>query len=295
MRFSSFMRATGFVPTPAQNVFVRVAFDGEEPGSLRGTDRELARQLFGCDVETIPRDARDVVCLVKGARIGGSRMAGIRLAHLALTVDLSTIAPGERAAAIAVAPDLKLAPQVLRFALGALETTPALAGLVGNVTESSFTVDRGNGRLVSIECLAASAGGRATRGRSLVGAVMSEGAFFKDREAAVSDEEIFRSILPRLMPGGQLIIESTPYAEIGLLWELWEANFNQPDTCLAVHAPTLLMRDGDPRIAAHVARERKRDPENAEREFDARFLTAGSDLFFDPAAIDRCAALEVPE
>ena len=71
-------------PTPAQRVLCLVAFDGVEPGSLEGADRELARQLFG-DVETIPAEARHVIALVCVARGGKSYLfCGLRLLHLAL-------------------------------------------------------------------------------------------------------------------------------------------------------------------------------------------------------------------
>ena len=40
-----------------------------------------------------------------------------------------------------------------------------------------------------------------------------------------------------------------------------------------------------PTLAPIVERERLRDPQNAEREFDAKFLTRSSGLFFDPVAV----------
>lgn len=294
MKFISFLRTVGFTATPAQEVLCRVAFDGEEPGSLTGTDRDLATQLFGPDVDTVPPEARSVIVIVKGARIGGSRMSALRALHLAATFDPTAVAPGEIASATIVGPDIRLGRQTLRFAHGAATATPALAGAMGSVTEDSFQLVTGPGRAVAVECLPATSGGRAVRGRSLVAAVMSEAAFFRDRDYLVNDEEISRALAPRLTHGAQLIIESTPYAEMGLLHSLYHENWNSPETALAVRAPTLLMRP-EPTMRALVERERKRDPDNAAREFDAEFISAGSDLFFDPTAIDRCAALEVPE
>jgi hypothetical protein len=116
--------------------------------------------------------------------------------------------------------------------------------------------------------------------------VLDECAFFRDESYAVNDAEVFKAVAPRVMAGGQLVVSSTPWAESGLLYELWRANHGEPTTCLVAHAPTTLLRP-DARTLAMVERERERDPDNAAREFDATFMTAGSGLFFDGVAIDR--------
>lgn len=281
--FVDFARACGVALTPGQRVLVAVAFDGAEPGDFEGDDRERARHLFG-GVGTIPPGARAVVGAICGARAGKSHVLGaLRLLHLALTVPIKTLAPGELAYALVVAPDLRLARQTLRFSLGAAE---GLRVGVESSTEDGFTVrGRADGRSVRLECLPATSGGRATRGRSLVGAVLDECSFFRDSNYTINDAEIFASIAPRVVAGGQVICVSTPWAEgIGLLAQSFERNYGHPVDALAIHAPTTLLRD-DEATAAMVARERLRDPDNARREFDAEFLAAGSGLFFDGAAI----------
>ena len=92
--FTSFATSRGVTFTPAQSVAFRVLFDGVEPADLEGTDAELGRTLFGA-ADTLPPLARETVVIVKGARIGGSRFSALRALHLALTSDLSTLAPGE--------------------------------------------------------------------------------------------------------------------------------------------------------------------------------------------------------
>ena len=87
------------------------------------------------------------------------------------------------------------------------------------------------------------------------------------------------------MPGGQLIIESTPWAAEGLLHELFASNHGNPATCIAAHCPTRLMRP-DARTAAIVTREEMRDPDNAAREFGAEFMAGGSSAFFDAQLIE---------
>lgn len=274
-----------------QRVLCLVAYDGLEPRDLEGADRELARTIFG-DVDSIPPEARRVLVAVCGARGGKSYVLGaLRLLHLALTVPLTSLAPGEIATGLVVAPGLKLARQCLRYALGAAREVPELAERIVSETEDGFVLRRG-GKHVSIEALPASRGGASLRGRSLIGAVLDEAAFFRDEDYAVNDAEIFKAVHPRVMPKGQVIISSTPWAEgIGLLYELFNANHGAPRNALAAHAPTMLLRKGDANeadIRMQVEFERERDPDNAAREFDAEFMTSGTGLFFDPSAIDAC-------
>lgn len=297
------MSHIGFVPfvegvlgvrlTLGQRVLARVAFDGVEPCQLEGAEREKAAQLLG-PVDTIPPEARLVLAIVKGARIGGSRIfGGTYSLWRALTADLSMLAPGELAAALVVAPDLRLARQVLRFALGAAESVPSIARLIESRTSDSFALLRPDGTRVGIECLPATRGGSAVRGRSLVSAVLSEAAFFRDESAAVNDLAVFRAVMPRVMPGGLTVLESTPWVEAGLLFDLFSKNFGAPLTAIAAHAPTLSMRD-DERNALVVATETARDPDNAAREFGAQFIGGGSGLFFGPELLRPALTEDLP-
>src|SRR5262249_41632876 len=139
-----------------------------------------------------------------------------------------------------------------------------------------------DGALVSIECLPATRGGSALRGRTLVSAVLDEAAFFRSDDYQVNDQEIFRAVAPRVLPGGIGHVGSTPRTEGGPLHEEFSRNFADPKTAIAAHAPTLLM---NPAKRLEVERERERDPENARREFDAEFLPRGAGAFFDPVAL----------
>lgn len=297
--FTAFAAALGVVFTAAQLVAYRVMFDGIEPAALETPEaRDLGAQLFG-PVETVPPIAREVAVFVKGARVGGTRFAALRLLQLALTVDVSGLAPGEVASALIVAPDVRLARQAFRYVLGAVRADPKLRKrIVGEPTKESLTLLRDvrdpEGPCVTIECLPATRGGSALRARSLVGVLFSEFAFVRDEQSVVNDVELYRAVAPRIMRGGQIIIESTPWAEAGLLYELFEKNHGKPTTALVAHCPTLLMRD-DERTRAIVAAERERDPDNAAREFDAIFFTAGTSLFFDAKAVDAVAeAYDLP-
>lgn len=264
----------------AQRVLVTVVFDGIDPIDLPDSDREVARKLFG-DVERFSSVHRAVLVAVCGARGGKSYLlSGLYSLYRALYADLSTMAPGEVAVALIVAPDLGLAHQTLNYAKGAINSDPELAGLVIADNTDLIVIRRPDGQTVSIMCRAAGRGGAGLRGKSLVSAVLDECGFFRDRSYAVNDKDVFDAVSPRVLPGGIVVLASTPWAEAGLLYSEFTLNFEHPVTAIAVTAPTLLLLPTQRNIDV-VAREEARDPDNALREFGAQFMAAGGSNFFD--------------
>lgn len=275
----------GLQLTPGQHVLCSVAFDGVQPKQLPRAERKIARELFG-ELDRVPSDLLATVVIVAGARSGKSYLGALRLLHLALVMPLDRLAPGEIAVAVIVAPDLRLARQPMRYALGAVESTPALRPMLVSRTEDGFVLRRPDGKHVSIECLPATRGGSALRGRTLVGALLDETAFFRDADFQVNDRDVLAAVAPRVLSGGQVVIGSTPWGETGLLFELYKENFGGPSTALVAHAPTLRLRD-DRATKQLVARERARDPRNAAREYDAVFASS-DDALLDSVDVDNC-------
>ena len=289
--FLDFLRLLGIKLTRAQRVLCSVCFQGVQPSAFEGADREVARRLFG-DAEEIPPDLATVVLWLKGARIGGTWLASLRLLHLALTIDLTSLAAGEVAFVLLIGPDMRLPRQALRYIVGALKSRPELGSMLTAESTDSATIRRPDGREVVFEIMPATKGGSAVRGRSLVGALFTEASFFRDKDFAINVDDVYRGVLPRILAGGQLILETTPWAQLGLVFELFDANWGKPASCVAAHCPTLVMRS-DARTVALVERERNRDPENARREFDAEFLARGVSAFFDPVAINQAVDPEL--
>lgn len=279
--FVAFCDGLGVKLTPGQRAFARVAYDGEAIADVVG-----AASIFG-SIMQCDDGVRRVVVAVCGARAGKSYvLISLRLLHGLLVRRLDTVAPGEKAVSLVVAPDLRLAKQVIGYARGALQSHPRLAELIEGDSEYALTIRRPvDGRMVSLEALPATRGGGAVRGRSLIDAALDESAFFRDEGYAVNDVELYKAVSPRVLPGGQVIIASTPWAEAGLLYDLFKANYGHPVTALAAHAPTLVMHDSA-FTREIVESERQRDPDNARREFDAEFMTRGTGQFFDPNAIN---------
>ena len=294
--FLDFLDALDIVPTRAQRVLWAVAADGVQPLDLDENDHALSEAIFG-PVEAVPAEARQRVAVVKGARIGGTMMASYRLVHLALTVPLPKLARREHGFALVIAPDMKTAKQGLNYIAGALEHHD-LAPMVVSEKSDSIIIKRPDGRIIEFAVLAASHGGRAERGRSLVGALLDEASFFYDENYAVNDVTLYQAVAPRIVPGGQLLVVSTPWCEKGLLYSLHRENFANPSSCLCALAPTPLMRTDDPMLLGFVEHERVNDPENCSREYLAEFLSGGAGQFFDAntirAALDEDAHADIP-
>lgn len=272
--------------TTGQRVLSKIGFDGAQPSDLAPDELELFVKLFGADVKTIPDECRSLLVVVIGARAGKTYLSSLRLLHLALTVNLDSLAPGEEGFGIIVAPTLAQAMQAMRYIVGAVNKVPALrAMLASKPSPQKIRLKRSGGQVVSIEPRAAAAKGLQGRGLSVFGAVLDEAAFFRDSNFQVSDEEIFSAIYLRLLPTGQMLVLSTPWTRSGLLWDKYEENYNHPVVAMCAHAPTLLMLNTE-RNRMVIEQSRREDPEKTEREYDAQFLSASVECFFDPVAID---------
>ncbi len=295
--FIKFVRTLGVTLTPAQHVLCAVAYDGMNPADFTDPiQRALAVELFG-GVSVIPARARRVACHLCGARGGKSYvLVALRLLHLALVVNLMGdgvrpgLAPNERATALIVAPDMRLAAQTWRFALGAAQSNKLIAPMIGKIWETTFRtafeIHRPDcGRIVVVECLPATKGGSAIRARNLVGAALEECCFFKDEKTgAINDDAIFTAVTPRIMLGGQTLLVSTAFGRSGKMYDLHTANWRRPGTAIAATAPTILL---NPAKAEEVSIETERDPVNAAREFGCKWMAGTMDGFFSHDAIEQ--------
>lgn len=276
---------------PAQRLVAGVSFDGEPI-----PDTPMARALFGGALGEVPRMVRRMLVAVCGRRGGKTyTLISLRLLHLALTCDVSMVRPGQRPVALVIAPNEKLRQEAVNYALGAARAHPSMRqwlqlprGAREDDVFSEFAIRRPHdGVIVSFEGGVATAGGYGGRGRALVGLALDEVAFFRDKSSKVNDEDILNAASKAVLPGGQIIIASSPWSKRGVLWERYTANVGKPTSAIAVHAPTTLLNPA-PWIAEQVEAERARDPDAARHEYDAEFLDAGTTAFFDDALIESC-------
>lgn len=285
-----------------QVVEAKVAFDGAQPKDLEGEEREVARMMFG-DLDEIDPSLLDVLVFVFGGRGGKTRIGATRLLYLALFADLSSLAPGQEAKCWVIAPELDLASEAMNYIKGAIEADPELAPLLTSapkpgVKTERLVIKRPDGRLVAFEAKAAKRMGVTERGRTLIGVLLDEAAFFMDESFKVNDVEIFNAVQPRMMlPVGQLMLFSTPWSESGLFYDLYKANHpgvgGKPTSALAALASTPAMRS-NPGILSQVAKaleiDKQRGTQNAQREFFCKFLSTSAVVFFAPDDLNAAIA-----
>jgi hypothetical protein len=280
--------------TPGQQVVAKVAFGVYDPIHLKGRERELALEMFGGQ-ETVPEAAKRYIVLRLGRGSGKTTLCAAYAVYEAVTHDISKCGPGDVPYVITVAPDKETAKLSIRMAREMLRGNPALERLVVGDEQQSITLRRPDGRSVKIEAFAATRGGYAVRGRTIIAFLLDEAEFFtsnsesgqaQGREYAVNDREIFRALKPRLLRKGRGMLISTPWPVETLMGELFEANWGKATTAVAVKATTLQVRGDDPDVAAMVADELAKDPENARRELfcDVDGLFGGE--FFDIGALN---------
>ena len=276
-----------------------MAFDGAQP-----VDRDLARRIFGdIDFDNLPVGSRRVLAAVVGGRGGKTYLLiALRLVFGMCVRDLSALAPGEEAFAGVVSLNDALRQQAVNYALGACRSKPELRALLRlprntkpEDSPSEFGLYRPDfDRVVTFYGAVATRGGYGVRGRWFTDLALDECAFFRDSTAKVNDKDIYEAGVSRVLPGGQVILGSTPWAKAGLLYEFFRDNYGKPDTCLVAHAPTLLLND-NPTTRQVVEMETRRDPENARREYQAQFMDSGTTVFFEETTLERATSDEAFE
>lgn len=226
-----------------------------------------------------------------------SRLLAPKALHAAWTVPLPTLQHGEVASSLIVAPDLKLARQALSFVAGYVERSPVLrAALEKEPTQDALLLRRPDGKLVRVEILAATRGGRAVRARTLVFAGMDEAAFFYAADTGIiNDQDIYSAVFQRVVPGGQVWVVSTPWLKgVGLLESIVEREWGKHVDALVVSAGTRALNptwDPDGSIERTM---RAQDPDGARREIDGEPLSGGKGSFFGAeldASVDASLAL----
>jgi hypothetical protein len=261
------------------------ASEGVRPATI--DDAACARH-FGCAREELPRAPPRTVVVRAGGRGGKtSRLLATKALHAAWTVPVPLLGKGEAAYALLVAPSMRLARQALAFCKGYVDASPVLAAAKASDGTDHIALRRPDGAPVRIEVFAAGRGGAQLRAKTLVFVGLDEAAFFRDEATGlVNDAELYRAVLQRVVPGGQVWLPTTPWlAGVGLVEEFIAKDWGTHLHALCVVAGTRALNPAwDP--TGEVERDlRAQDPDAAEREIDAVPLAGGSQLFFSPEAV----------
>ena len=238
------------------------------------------RETFGAvaGARAVPtRRVRELWCIC-GRRSGKSRIAAAIAVYLALFIK-HRLAKGEVGMCLVLAGSMDQARAVFGYVRGLLEATPVLCAEVAAIKR--FEIELKNGIVIAVH----SNSFRTVRGRSLVGCVFDEVAFWRDETSAQPDIETYRAVLPSLATtDGLLIGISTPYRKLGLLHQKHRDHFAQNDNDILVVQGSSKIFNATLSDAA-IAAQREADPTGAVAEWDALFR---SDIaaFLDDASID---------
>jgi hypothetical protein len=208
--------------------------------------------------------------LICGRRAGKSFTLALIAVFLAVFRDWSPyLSPGERGAVKIMACDRRQARVIHRYCRALLTEVPALADLVEADTDDEIVLN--NNIVIEIQ----TASFRSIRGYTVIAGLLDEIAFFRsDEQFANPDAAIIQALRPAMatIPGAFLLAASSPYAKRGELWNAYRRWHGVEDApALVWHASTRTMNPTVPQSVIDNAIER--DPDAAEAEFNAQFLT----------------------
>lgn len=233
---------------------------------LTDSERVLFKQLTGREREPLQR-VNEFEAVV--GRRGGKTSAMAALAtYLSACCDHSdALARGETGVLLCVAQDQRVAKKLLDFVEANLSDSPILHQLIKARSQDSIELTNN----ISIEVRPASR--TKLRGPSYIGIICDELAFwFTDASFAHPDVEVIAAARPGLLTtGGPLIMASSPYAKMGVLWDTFRKHYG-PDGAASVLVAKGSTRDFNQTIPqAEIDRELERDPARNTAELLAQF------------------------
>jgi hypothetical protein len=268
----------------------RVVLKAAAGDSLNEQERQTFAAVAG-DRKPPSHPVRELI-VIAGRRSGKSRMAALKAAFLATCMDhRGKLAAGEVGYVLVLAASRSQATVVFKYVVGFFESSPILQHEVAEITADEIRLR--NGIIIAVHPNSF----RTVRGRTIIGCIFDETAFWRDETSALPDVETYRAILPALATtNGMLIVVSSPYRRNGLVFAKHRDHFGKDDDqVLVVQGRTTIF---NPTLDVSVIeRAVASDPEAARAEWDAEFrsdLAAFLDDRTIDAAIDYGRPLELP-
>jgi hypothetical protein len=240
-----------------------IAAMGEQ---LTDAERIIFTQLTGRAREPLKR-VNELASVV--GRRGGktSAMAALATYIAACCSHGDALARGETGVLLCVAQDTRVAKKLLDFVEANLSDSEILRQLIKGRTQDSIELSNN----ISIEVRPASF--RKLRGPTYIGIIWDELAFwFVDSSYVNPDIEVLAACRPGLLTtGGPLIMASSPYAKMGVLWDTYRKHYG-PDGAPGVLVAKGGTRDFNQTIPqAEIDRELERDRARNTAELLAEF------------------------
>jgi hypothetical protein len=240
-----------------------IAAMGEE---LTDAERPIFTKLTGRAREPLQR-VNDLEA-VAGRRGGKTTAISCAASYLAGCCDHSdALARGETGVLLCVAQDQRVAKKILDFCEANLTDSEILRQLVKGRSQDTLELTNG----INIEVRPASF--RKLRGPTYVAVIADELAYwYTDDVYANPDVEVLAAARPGLLTtGGPLIMASSPYAKMGVLWETYRKHYG-PDGAPSVLVAKGATRDFNSSIPqSEIDRELERDRARNTAELLAEF------------------------
>jgi len=269
----------GDVLSPTQEAALRTLYGLPIPRE----QESLVRRCTGHPPRT-PREHREAA-FVCGRRSGKSDKICANVSIYEAFFRKHVLSAGERGVVLLLAQNMRQAQVVRGYIEGKVTRSPILSRHVEAIRSHEIDLDN----RITIAIYPASF--RSIRGLSVVACICDEIAFwFTEEGYANPDVEVLRAVRPSMatFPNAKLVLASSPYAMTSVLWDMWRDRKKDREV-LVWHAPTALMNPAVPE--GFLRNEKRRDPENYRREYEAEFTEAVG-AFLPAEAIEACVVRE---
>jgi hypothetical protein len=234
--------------------------------ALTDDERPIFTKLTGRAREPLIR-VTDFEAVV-GRRGGKTTALAASASYLSACCDHSdALARGETGVLLCVAQDQRVAKKLLDFCEANLSDSEILRQLIKGRTQDSIELTNN----ISIEVRPASF--RKLRGPTYIAIIADELAFwFTEANYVNPDVEVLAAVRPGLLTtSGPLIMASSPYAKMGVLWDTYRKHYG-PDGAPGVLVAKGSTRDFNQTIPqAEIDRELERDRARNTAELLAEF------------------------
>ena len=235
----------GLPATPCQRAICRV-LDGVELGELE-QDPDVIKMLGGVIIDTtrVPEQ----LVLVAGIRTGKSMIAACYALVSARYCDMSGIGIAEEPPKVPVTSIHKRnAKAILGHCVGLL-SLPSLVGWnydgrpPGHKSEKVTVKHRWTGRPITIEIVANSAAADNLKSFWHAAAIVDETFSIPGKEEAVVNlDDVRKSLIGRILPGGRILYEGSPWAAEGPAYDMLEASYgisHDEVACMWTNGPAM--------------------------------------------------------
>jgi hypothetical protein len=248
---------------------------------------EVYRRHTGRTAYTPPTGGYGEAVLIVGRQAGKDRVAALIQDYEAITA--TPEADGTDMFAVTVCQDARAAMRTqLAYARAPFRQLALLQPLVKTKRSDSLELTTGV-TLASYPCRP-----QAVRGLRARVVICSELAYFRSSEGYPTDVEMLRAVRPTLATtGGKLIVLSSPYADVGALYDLHTKHFGRSDS------PTLVWQatapDMNPTLPADYLQRLEQDDPDAYRSEVLGEFRSGVATLLDPATLAACVDVGVRE